>query len=111
MSIAPLAIAASHSARGVGLAEICGDDLDLHALAGRGDRVECVAAPRRQHEINAERRELMRDCRPNAAGCAGHQRALANVEGCMCIQIVLLIVYSGQELQGLRGLRVGHAMA
>ncbi|WP_161993202.1 hypothetical protein [Lacisediminimonas profundi] len=41
---------------GIVLAEICGDDLDLHTLAGRGDRVECVATPCRQHEINAEPR-------------------------------------------------------
>jgi hypothetical protein len=70
-----------HRTRGIGLAEIRGNDLDIHALAACGDRVECVAAPRRQDEIDAKRRELTRDRRADAAGCAGHLRALADVHG------------------------------
>jgi hypothetical protein len=92
MSIGPSAVAASHSARGLCLAEVCGDDLDLHALAGHSDRFKCIAAPRGQHKINAERREFTRNGRANATGCAGHQRALADVAGCVGAQSILLVM-------------------
>lgn len=49
--------------RATGLAKICDDDRNIHAFAGGGDCLQCVAAPCGKHEINAKRRELLRQCR------------------------------------------------
>ena len=61
------------------------------AASGSAHRSTCVAAPRRQHQIDAERRKLTRNGRADAAGCAGHQRALAEASGCVCTQVILLV--------------------